>query len=65
MKELPMENNHGPAAAIVSLSHAFIAWIMLKDAQTLAAITASIIAIASGIMAVRYYYYATKKLKDK
>ena len=39
------------------------AWMSIKDVQTIAAFIASLIAIVSGVMGIRYYYHATKKLK--
>lgn len=62
-----MEGNHshhdGAINAGISVLCTIFAWISVKDAQTIAAFISSCIAIVSGVMAIRYYYHATKKLK--
>ena len=64
-----MENNNGnhPVLAafssIVSLTSASICLITASDVQPYFTLLGSIVAIASGLFAVRYYYYATKKVK--
>jgi hypothetical protein len=52
-----------PISAALSLLSVVIAWISLRDAQIVIAIIASVVAIVSGLFAVRYYYYATKEKK--
>jgi hypothetical protein len=64
-----MENNNGnhPVLAafssIVSLASASYCLIAASDVQPYFTLLGSIVAILSGIFAVRYYYFATKKVK--
>ena len=62
-----MDLHHQDAGIFSSLSviSSIIAWFALKDAQSILAIIASLIAIGSGIMAMRYYHYATKEKRGK
>lgn len=57
------QNNTGLLSTLTSIFFTGIAWISAKDYQIVFAIMASIVAIVSGGFAIRYYYYATKKLK--
>ena len=63
-----MDNGHhitdGMINTVTSIFCAVLAWISLKDAQTVVAMIASICAVVSAIMAIRYYYHATKKIKQ-
>ena len=57
-------DNHSNASefTILSFFAGMSSWVTLHNAQYLLSFIASFVAIASGIMAVRYYYYATKKI---
>jgi len=61
------QHNGNPFAAmcsmIVSFFMSFYAFI-LADAQSAAALIASIIAAISGLFAIRYYWYAAKEKKQ-
>lgn len=60
-----MEHNHPtPVSLLVSIISAIFAWISIQNAQVLLGFAASIVAIGSGGMAIRYYYYATKEKKQ-
>lgn len=50
-------------SSVISLTSASICLITASDVQPYFTLAGSIIAIASGIFAIRYYYYATKKIK--
>jgi hypothetical protein len=59
------QNNHPVSAAIsstISLSTALFAVITVQQVQAYLTMTASAIAILSGAFAIRYYYFATKKI---
>jgi hypothetical protein len=63
-----MENNnqHPVGAAVsstVSLLSALFAIITMESVQMYLTMSASVIAIASGVFAIRYYYHATNKIK--
>ncbi len=56
-----MANNHqADQSTIVSVISAILS---LSDIQPLFTLIASLVAIVSGLMAIRYYYKMTKKLK--
>lgn len=58
-----MENNGtGLLSVIVSMLSATFAWITAKDVQVYVSITAGLVAIVSGVFAIRHYYLSTKKL---
>lgn len=50
-------------SAIISGLSAIFVWISLRDAQVIVALGASGIAGISGLLASRYYWYATKEKK--
>jgi len=61
-----MDGQHhsdGLVSTTICMVSTIFAWISIKDVQTIAAFIASLIAIVSGVMGIRYYYHATKKLK--
>jgi len=63
-----MENHssHPIGAAVsstISLLSALFAVFTLQNLQIYLTMTASLIAIVSGGFAIRYYYFATKKIK--
>jgi cytosine/uracil/thiamine/allantoin permease len=55
----------GPVCAVISIIAIPFAWMGVKETQVALAMIASLIAICSGIMAIRYYWYATKRTRDK
>ena len=64
--ELIMDGQHhsdGLVSTTICMVSTIFAWISIKDVQTISAFIASLIAIVSGVMGIRYYYHATKKLK--
>lgn len=62
-----MDNNdyvgNGNAAMAVSLIFGFIAWVGTFNIGDVLKVTSMAVSIVAGIMAIRYYYYATKKQK--
>jgi|TARA_R110000868_G_scaffold195351_1_gene441043 hypothetical protein len=50
-------------SSVISLTSASICLITASDVQPYFTLAGSIIAIASGLFAIRYYYFATKKIK--
>ncbi len=71
LKQIELEHNHhhhSPEMAVVSmiisLSSGFIAFVSMGTIQTIVPLVASGIAIMSGVMAIRYYWYATKEKKQ-
>lgn len=61
-----MDNNNldnGHAALAVSLITGFIAWIGSFDFGDIVKTVSMLVSIGAGIMAIRYYYHATKKHK--
>ena len=70
MQAKAMDNNFnveggGPVCALISLIAIPFAWMGIKETQVALAMIASLIAICSGLMAIRYYYYATKKSRGR
>lgn len=60
------QNSHPVGAAVsstISLLTALFAIITMEEVQMYLTMSASIIAVFSGIFAIRYYWYATKKVK--
>ena len=53
-------HNYGDTATILSVSSAIIS---ITDFQPIVTMIGSIVAIISGIFAIRYYYLVSKKLK--
>lgn len=56
-------HNLGLISYSVSLLSGFFAVIGVQSVQPYFTLGASLIAIVSGIFAIRYYWYATKKIK--
>lgn len=54
---------YGHISLAVSILSGIIAWINMLEAAELIKNGAGIISMAAGVMAIRYYYYATKKNK--
>lgn len=55
----------GLVLVIISLLSSSISILALKDIHELVSISAGVVAIFSGSFAIRYYYNATKKIKNK
>ena len=53
-------HNYADSATIVSISSALLS---IANFQPLVTLVASLVAIVSGVFAIRYYYRATKNLK--
>ena len=69
-KHIEMDNNlnpHDPMTAfgyiVVSSLLAAIGWITVKDAQFFITFMASVVSCVAGLMAIRYYYFATNEKK--
>lgn len=61
---MDLQNNHpNPMYALVSIISTLLAWTF-KDLQIVLGIFASIVAIISGIMAIKYYWTAIEKMKN-
>ncbi len=59
-------SSHPIGAAVsstISLLSASFAVFTLQNLQIYLTMTASVIAIVSGMFAIRHYYYATKRIK--
>ena len=54
-------HNSADTATILSISSALVS---IGNFQPLVTLLASLVAIISGLFAIRYYYRATKKLKE-
>lgn len=52
---------HGHASLLISLISGVIAWVNLHTVPELLKTGSAFVSIFAGIMAIRYYYYATKK----
>jgi uncharacterized membrane-anchored protein len=59
-----MDSTKAMLNTIVSIFSTMIAWISIKDAQTMITFIASCIAAGSGLLAARYYWFAAKEKKD-
>jgi hypothetical protein len=55
-----MTNNNADVATVVSVSGAMLS---IADIQPIVTMLASVVAIISGIFAIRYYIKATNKIK--
>lgn len=51
------------SCTILSVISSAFALISIKEAQAIAGLIASGVAIVSGIMAIRYYHFQAKKIK--
>lgn len=56
-----MIEHNSPGAAIGAILSVITAAISITDIQPFIALSAGIVAIISGCMAIRYYYKATKR----
>jgi hypothetical protein len=61
-------NNHPILAAFnytISIISASFSVVTISQVQPIVTLVGSIIALTSGIFAIRYYHFATKKVKKK
>jgi len=58
-------HHHHTGFSLISILSGFLSWITLADAQYAISFTASMIAMISGIMALRYYYYAGNEKRNQ
>ena len=65
MKAMEQNNDlqYGHISLLVSLLTGFFAWLGSLNAGEVLKGLSLIVSIGAGIMAIRYYYYATKKAK--
>lgn len=54
---------HGHVALAVSLITGFFAWIGGQSMGEALKVISGVVSIGAGLMAIRYYYFATKKHK--
>jgi hypothetical protein len=57
-------NNNAPALSLLSILSSILSWISLAEAQYLLSFGVTLIGIVSGLMAIRYYYYAGNEKKQ-
>lgn len=59
-------NNHDNhfLGVLLSIGSGILSWLSLHDAQYLISFLASVIALISGILAMRYYWYAGNEKKN-
>lgn len=55
----------GAMTSLLSIGSASFSLITIKDVQPYITLVASLVAITSGIFAIRYYRTATNKIKNK
>lgn len=63
-----MENHqveYGHISLAVSILSGIIAWINTLEVAELIKNGAGVVSMLAGVMAIRYYYYATKKNKKQ
>ena len=60
-----MEHQHNTGYTILSIFSGILSWVTLANAQYFISFLASIIALMSGIMALRYYYYAGNEKRNQ
>jgi hypothetical protein len=58
------QNITGPASLIVSLASGLFCFIASTDISEVIRGIAGLVSIAAGVMAIRHYYYSTKKNKS-
>lgn len=59
-------NNHDNhfIGVLLSIGSGILSWLSLHDAQYLISFLASVIALVSGVLAMRYYWYAGNEKKN-
>lgn len=62
---MDLDHHEAPVFSGVSIASAVLAVITIKDAQVFLGIIASLVAIGSGVMAIRYYHFSTKVKKKQ
>lgn len=63
-----MENNtvqHGHTSLLISIISASIAWMDIQSIDIGVKIFSSIVTAGASFMAIRYYHYNTKRVKDE
>lgn len=60
---LQVENGH--TNALLAIVFAVISWLTPQSVDLLVKVASGLAAVATAIMAVRYYYWATKDAKKK
>ncbi len=63
-----MENNtvqNGHTSLLVSIISASIAWIDIQSIDMGVKVFSSVVTAGASFMAIRYYYYNTKRIKDE
>ncbi len=61
-----MEQHHTHTGySILSIMSGLFSWVTLSEAQYAVSFVASMIAMFSGIMALRYYYYAGNEKRNQ
>jgi membrane protein implicated in regulation of membrane protease activity len=63
-----MENNNiqnGHTSLLVSILSASIAWVDIQSIDLWIKIVSSIVTAVASFMAIRYYHYNTKRIKDE
>lgn len=56
--KMEINNQDAPTFTLISIVCSIISWISIMQAQYVLSFAVSIIALISGIFAIRYYYYA-------
>ena len=63
--DINQTNSHYPILSVItSISSTMLAW-SIKDVQVYASLFATLIAIISGVLAIRYYWFAGNEKKRK
>lgn len=64
-----MENNNnvqnGHLSLLISLISGSIAWIDAQSVDIGIKLLSSIVSLGAGVMAIRYYHYNTKRIKEE
>lgn len=64
-----MENNNsvsnGHTSLLISILSASVAWIDAQSVDLGVKLFSSSVSLVAGLMAIRYYHYNTKRIKDE
>jgi membrane associated rhomboid family serine protease len=63
--EINNDSNTPFISVVLSLFSGILSWLSLHDAQYFISFLASVVALISGVLAMRYYYYAGNDKKSK
>lgn len=58
-------NNEAPTFSILSIISSILSWITLANAQYFVSFMVSIVGLISGVMAIRYYWYAGNEKRNQ